>query len=113
MEENGTLIPTPEQVAKAKFTTFRRLAIIRWSDDEDAALPMVLDTSMKPPKWKISLSHYRETTRSSVGDSFGMIDMAAVIDSLTKDVLDGKVKSKDELQEAQLRHLEEQLKKRE
>jgi len=110
MEKNRVLTPTPEQIAKAKFTTFRRLAIIRWSDHEDAALPMVLDTRMKPPKWKISLSHYRETTRSSVGDSFRMMDMARLIDSVTKDVLDGKVESYDDLQKASMRHLDEQLK---
>ncbi len=112
MEQSRRLTPTPDEIAKARFTAYRRLAIIRWSDDEDAGLPLVLDSSIDPPKWKISLSHYRETTRSSVGDSFHATDMMArVLDSVTKDVLDGKVKTKDELEEAQTRYIEAQLKK--
>ena len=112
MEKSASLIPTPDEIAKARFTAYRRLAIIRWSDDEDAGLPLVLDSGIDPPKWKISLSHYRETTRSSVGDSFHATDMMArVLDSVTKDVLDGKVKTRDELAEAQMRYLEAQLKK--
>jgi hypothetical protein len=112
MKAAGTLTPAPEQIAKAKFTTFRRLAIIRWSDDEDAALPLELDTSAKPPRWLISLSHYRETTRSSVGDSFRATDITArATAAVTKDVLDGKVKTADDLEDAQLRHLDELFKK--
>src|SRR5689334_20079750 len=54
MQKSGSLTPTPEQIAKASFTKYRRLAIIRWSDDEDAGLPLVLDSGMQPAKWKIS-----------------------------------------------------------
>jgi len=112
MKTDGRLTPTPEQIAKAKFTTFRRLAIIRWHDDEDAGLPLELDTSAKPPKWLISLSHYRETTRASVGDSFRATDITArATDKVTKDVLEGKVKTAEDLADAQMRHLNEQLKK--
>lgn len=112
MQKNGALTPTPEQIQSARFTTFRRLAIVRWGDDEDAALPLELDTSLKQPKWLLSLSHYRETTRASVGDSFRTTDMMAqALDGVTRDVLAGKVKTGDDLQATQLRHLEEQLKK--
>jgi hypothetical protein len=112
MKADGTLTPTPEQIAKAKCTTFRRLAIIRWSDDEDAGLPLELDTTAKPPTWLISLGHYRETTRASVGDSFRATNITAkATDAVTKDVLDGKVRTAEDLAEAQLRHLDEQLKK--
>jgi hypothetical protein len=110
MKSDGTLIPTPEQITKARFTTFRRLAIVRWGDDEDAALPLELDTSAKPPRWLISLRHYRETTRASVGDTFRVTDIVArATDNVTKDVLDGKVKTAEDLAEAQMRHLGEQL----
>ena len=112
MKTDGTLTPTPEQIANAKFTTFRRLAIIRWDDDEDAGLPLELDTSAKSPRWLISLSHYRETTRASVGDSFRATNITArAIDEVTKDVLHGKVKTSADLADAQMRHLDEQLKK--
>jgi hypothetical protein len=112
MKANGTLTPSSAQLAKARFTTFRRLAIVRWSDDEDAALPLELDTNAQPPRWLISLSHYRETTRSSVGDSFRATNVTArAIAEVTKDVLAGKVKTEDDLDEARLRHLERQLKK--
>ena len=112
MKESGELTPAPELVAKAKFTTFRRLAIIRWSEDEDAGLPLVLDTSKTPPKWMISLSQYRETTRASVGDSFRSTDaVARATDHLTRDILSGKVKTERDLEGAPARYLEWELKK--
>lgn len=112
MKADGKLTPTTEQIAKANFTTFRRLAIIRWSDDEDAGLPLELDTGAKPPTWLISLGHYRETTRASVGDSFRVTNIKAIVtEAVTKDVLDGKVRTAEDLAEAQLRHLGEQLNK--
>ena len=112
MKGNDALTPIPEQIQTARFTTFRRLAIVRWSDDEDAALPLELDTGTKPPKWFISLRHYRGTTRASVGDAFRTTGLLAQsIDDTTKDVLAGKVKTGDDLQAAQMRHLDEQLKK--
>lgn len=112
MKAQGELTPTPSQISNAKVITFRRLAIIRWGDDEDAGLPLVLDTNAKPPRWLISLSHYRETTRSSVGDSFQATDaVAKAINDVTKDVLHGNIKSTEALGEAQLRHLNEELQK--
>jgi hypothetical protein len=112
MEEAKALTPTPERIRKANFTTFRRLAVIRWSEDEDAGLPLVLDTNLKPPRWKISLSHYRETTRASVGDSFRASDVVPrSLDKVTQDILAGIVVDANGLAEARLRHLEEELKK--
>lgn len=112
MKARGTCTPTAAELAKAQFTTFRRLAIVRWSEDEDAALPLELDTTAKPPRWLISLSHYRETTRASVGDSFRMTNATALAtEEVTKDVLAGKVRTEEGLENAQLRHLGQQMKK--
>ena len=100
------------QGTKASFTTFRRLAIIRWSEEEDSGLPLELDTSRKPSKWLISMKHYRETTRASVGDSFRATDAAVqAIDHLTRDVFDGKVKTERDLSDAHRRYLEDELAK--
>ena len=112
MKTNGALTPTPERIGSAKFTTFRRLAIVRWSDNEDAGLPLDLDTGTKPPKWLISTGQYRATARASVGDSFRNMDLLArTTDSVAKDVLDGKVKTAEDLEMAGLHHLDEQLRK--
>jgi hypothetical protein len=106
-QKSGGAPPEPSKLSSAQFTVYRRLAVIKWGDDEDDGFPMVLDNTDRAHKvWKISMQQWHETTRSSVGDSMLLSGWSAkATDMTTKDVRDGKIRTLEALSEAFLRHM--------
>ena len=112
IRRSGSTTPDAAQLLGCKFTTYRRLAICRWADDEDAGFPMVLDNheriQNKHGVWKVSMQQWYETNRSSVGDSMLSSGWGVKAKELiTKEMLAGKFKNVDEMQTAYLKHMKE------
>jgi hypothetical protein len=100
--------PTTDELAKARFTIYRRLAVINWGRDADSGFPMQYDNRPNEPRWKISMRQWYETTHSSVGDALLLSGMhAKAKDATASDVLAGKFKTMQQVHEAYLRHLGE------
>jgi hypothetical protein len=105
----GRCTPTPEELAAAQFTSYRRLAIVKWGAAEDAGFPMVLDSrDQSHPRWKISMQQWYATNHSSVGDSMLMSGWGAEAKDLTaKEILDGNLRTIESVQLAYVRHMNE------
>ena len=116
MQAAGRTTPDATRLAAAaKFTTFRRLAIVRWADGDEGACPMVYDnTNRDHGVWKISMQQWHETAGASVGDSFLLGGWTARATEMTaKDIRAGKVHTAEELQSAMLDHLGKLIKETE
>jgi hypothetical protein len=100
--------PTDNELAKARFTIYRRLAVINWGRDKDSGFPMQYDNRPNEPRWKISKRQWYTTTRSSVGDSLLLTGwFAKAKDATTKEILAGKFKTIEEVDKAYRRHMGE------
>jgi hypothetical protein len=103
---SGGPTPTDDELAKAQFTIYRRLAVINWGRDESSGFPMVYIRGDEP-RWKISKLQWYSTTHSSVGDAllFGGFSAKAK-DATTADILAGKFKTIEQVNEAYGRHMD-------
>jgi hypothetical protein len=100
--------PTADELANARFTLYRRLAVINWGRDADSGFPMQYDNRPNEPRWKISMRQWYETTHSSVGDALLYSGMhAKAKDATATDVLAGKFKTMQQVHEGYQRHLGE------
>jgi hypothetical protein len=100
--------PTADELAKARFTIYRRLAVVNWGRDKDSGFPMVYDNWGNEPRWKISKRQWYATTHSSVGDSLLLTGwFAKAKDATTKEILEGKFKTIEEVDKAYQRQMGE------
>jgi hypothetical protein len=106
----GGPTPTADELAKAQFTIYRRLAVINWGRDEDSGFPMVYDNHGNERRWRISKRQWYATTHSSVGDALLLSGLSAKAkDATTPEILAGKFKTIEEVDQAYGRHMEEEL----
>jgi hypothetical protein len=104
----GGPTPTAEELAKAQFTIYRRLAVINWGRDKDSGFPMVYDNFGNERRWRISKRQWYATTHSSVGDSLLSSGLfAKAKDATTTEILAGKFKTIEEVHKAYARHFGE------
>jgi len=102
----GDTTPTAAELSTARFLTYRRLTIVKWGDGEEDGFPMVLDnTDDARQVWKISMQQWHETNGSSVGDPLLLSGWGArSTDMIAKEMLEGKFKTLEEVQQAYMRH---------
>jgi hypothetical protein len=108
VSQSGNTTPTDIDVANAKYTVYRRLAIVSWGRRDESGFPMEFDNRPNQQRWKISMRQWYTTNRSSVGDSMLLSGWGAKTKERTAaDILDDKVKTNEQLQKAYLRHMRE------
>ncbi len=100
-------LPDPAQIASAQSIRYVRLALVRWSDTEEDALPL-FDAGRETKDWKLSMQQWYKTNRSAFGDSMLLSGILAQTAERTRqEVVDGKFLTLFDGRMAYLRHFSE------